>query len=51
MEQGRDENTRRLFCYTEVTVKEDWKTTLPLLHSQATEVEVVFQSYFTTIFL
>ena len=37
--QGRDENTRRLPCYCKIMVKNDWKTTLHLLHSQATAAE------------
>ena len=32
--QGRDENTRRLFCYRKVVVKKDWKTTLLLLQQK-----------------
>ena len=35
---GRDENTRRLLCYRKIVVKKDWKITLYLLPSQATDV-------------
>ena len=38
-EQGRDENTRRLFLYRKFVVKKDWKTTLLLLPDYATDVE------------
>ena len=37
--QDRDENTKTLSCYRKIAVKKDWKTTLHLLHSQATEVQ------------
>ena len=49
--QGRDENTKRLSCYKKIVVNKDWKTTLLLLPDYATNDRVVFQSFFTTIFL